>query len=590
MIPAFIGIVYASLQERGRDALQAEEQALLIAKLSSGEFSELASGAELLLGTLAELKEVRNRDTAATDELFGRLLKQYPIYTFVGAADARGDIYSSSLPPSGPINVADRAYFQSAIRSRVFAIGDFIIGRVTGKPAVTFAHAVVDLAGNVESVIFVGADLARLRELAPTVDLPPGTVLTIIDNAGTVLSRHPDAERLIGKAMPEAPIVREVLGRKGEGSVSEVGLDGVKRLNGFVPLRGMGGGPYVIVGIPEETAFAAANLGFRRNIIILFVSLGVAVGLTVAATGLVVVRPISRLAAITRRFAAGDFAVRTGLGDERSELGELARGFDYMGSEIARREAEQRQAEDEIKKLNLILSSRAVELEAANKELEAFSFSVSHDLRAPLRLLDGFSQAVMEDYADKLDAQGREYLQRIRSASQSMGRMVDDFLNLARITRAELVLEKVNLSDLASDVVNELKSVQPERKVEFIITPGLEGYGDRRLLRLAFGNLLGNALKFTSKRADAKIEFGVRDIKGETAYFVRDNGVGFDMTSAHKLFKPFQRLHDTGEFPGEGIGLASVYRIINRFGGKVWAEGEKDKGATFYFTLRRDEG
>ena len=248
-----------------------------------------------------------------------------------------------------------------------------------------------------------------------------------------------------------------------------------------------------------------------------------------------------------------------------------------------------KQAEEKINDLNTALVQHSTELESVNKELESFSYSISHDLKAPLRSIDGFSRILFEDYSDKLDAQGQDYLQRIRTSSQSMSLLIDDILNLSRITGTGIHLEKVDLSQLAEAVAEELKSQQPDRRVEFNITPGLAAYGDKHLLKLVFDNLLGNAFKFTGKRALGKIEFGVTEVDGEQAYFVRDNGAGFDKEYAGKLFKIFQRLHTQEEFPGTGIGLASVQNIIRRLGGKVWAEGEKGQGATFYFTLKQSQ-
>lgn len=225
-------------------------------------------------------------------------------------------------------------------------------------------------------------------------------------------------------------------------------------------------------------------------------------------------------------------------------------------------------------------------LEAANKELEAFSYSVSHDLRAPLRSIDGFSQALLEDYADKLDEHGKGYLRRVRAASQKMAQLIDDMLKLSRVTRAELSREEVNLSALVQEVAAGLRLAQPSRKVDVTVASGLRARGDSKLLYIALENLLGNAWKFTGKRSSgARIEFGITEHNGGSAYFVRDNGVGFDMAYVDKLFGAFQRLHGSNEFPGTGIGLATVQRVINKHGGKVWAEGEVEKGATFYFTL-----
>ena len=224
-------------------------------------------------------------------------------------------------------------------------------------------------------------------------------------------------------------------------------------------------------------------------------------------------------------------------------------------------------------------------LEAANKELEAFSYSVSHDLRAPLRSIDGFSQALLEDYADKLDQEGKDHLQRVRASTQRMAELIDDLLSLSRVTRREMRLEPVNLSVLAQTIVTELQKSDRQRQVACVIADGVVATGDRGLLQVALENLIGNAWKFTAKHPEAKIEFGTMQHRGNHAYFVRDNGVGFDIAYVGKLFGAFQRLHAAKEYPGTGIGLATVQRIVHRHGGTIWAEGKVNEGATFYFTL-----
>jgi len=249
-----------------------------------------------------------------------------------------------------------------------------------------------------------------------------------------------------------------------------------------------------------------------------------------------------------------------------------------------------RDSKDEIRQLADELEQRVVErtaqLAAVNKELEAFSYSVSHDLRAPLRTIDGFSQTVLDVYADKLDDKGKDYLRRIYAGSQEMAQLIDDMLQLSQLTRESLQIDRnVDLSQIAREIIEDIQVRDADREVEIVIDDDLYVDCDRRLMKIALQNLLGNAWKFTSKQEDARIQFGKEMKNDKVTYYVRDNGAGFDMAFVHKLFSAFQRLHKSEEFPGTGIGLATVARIIHRHNGEIWAEGNVGKGATFYFTL-----
>ncbi len=273
----------------------------------------------------------------------------------------------------------------------------------------------------------------------------------------------------------------------------------------------------------------------------------------------------------------------------RRALTEMALAIDNRAApsasgSLGRLSAAIRRLLDEANSNDVILRRRTLELESANKELEAFAFSASHDLRAPLASIDGFTQMLLDDFGRGLDESGRECVHWIRDAALQMQELVGGLLQMSRFSRAELDLEEVNLSDLAQSVIDGLRQREPEREVSVRIQRGIVVNGDRRLLRAVLENLLSNAWKFTQKRPHATIEFGITDQNGRPALYIRDDGAGFDPAYADKMFRAFQRLHSREQFEGTGIGLATVQRILHRHGGKIWAEGEVEKGATFYFT------
>ena len=269
----------------------------------------------------------------------------------------------------------------------------------------------------------------------------------------------------------------------------------------------------------------------------------------------------------------------------RNEAGEPQYYIAVVQDDSKRKAAE---AELEHYRMHLedLVAQRTTALAAANRELESFSYSVSHDLKAPLRSIDGFSQILAEDYESLLDNSGRDYLQRIRRAVQHMGRLTDALLSLAKVGRGECRLETLDFSDLVQGVVDDLKIAQPRRKVNVVIQPGMQIVADANLLRTAMQNLLDNAWKYTGKAADARVEIGSFNVQGNTVFFVRDNGAGFNPAYSSRLFGVFQRLHTAEEFQGTGVGLATVQRVIHRHGGRIWAEAEPGRGAVFYFTIQ----
>src|SRR5207249_7824469 len=424
---------------------------------------------------------------------------------------------------------------------------------------------------------------ADARGLLSALRADPHIVAAVLyDKGGHVFAAYP--ADVAGNAVPAAP--------GPDGYRFERGL-----LIGFQPVEETGSQRL-------GTLYLASDLGaiydtFRLSGIIglalMAVALLAAYVLSKVLQG-TISQPILALAETAKAVSTRqDYSVRAPkLGED--ELGVLTDAFNQMLGRIQDQDRavrenaaqlEQRVADrtHELQERNESLRRNAAELLAANAELDAFAYSVSHDLRAPLRSIDGFSQILLEDYAGKLDEAGQEALRRGRAARTGVGRCVDDLVKLAWVTRAELRTEVVDLSGMARDIAAELRRTTPERRVEFAIAQGLEARGDSRLLRVVLENLLRNSWKYTAKQAQPRVEFGSVDGNGERAFIVRDNGAGFDMKYADKLFGAFQRLHSAAEFEGTGVGLATVRRIINRHGGRIWAEGAVDQGATFYFTL-----
>jgi signal transduction histidine kinase len=464
------------------------------------------------------------------------------------------------------------------------------------------------------SVAFAGYQYWSLRQATRDALSVRGRIIAANSTASLAFANDADARELLAALRADQHIVAAVLYDKGghvfaaypahvAGDVvpAAPGPDGYRfergRLIGFQPVEEVGsqrlGTLYLAsdLGVVYDTFRLSGVIGMA----VLAVALLAAYLLSRVLQG-TIAEPILALAETAKAVSTRqDYSVRAPkLGED--ELGALTDAFNQMLGRIEDQKDElQRYASDlerrveerthELQERNESLRRNAAELLAANSELDAFAYSVSHDLRAPLRSIDGFSQILLEDYATQLDEAGRESLHRVRAASQRMGTLIDDLLKLARVTRAEIRTEDVDLSGMARDIAAELEGATPERKVEFAIAPGLKARGDTRLLRVVLDNLLRNSWKYTAKQPAPRVEFRSADANGGQAFMVRDNGAGFDMKYADKLFGVFQRLHSAADFEGTGIGLATVRRIINRHGGRIWAEGAVDQGATFYFTL-----
>jgi signal transduction histidine kinase len=545
---------------------------------------------------LAVVDEVEHQlATGAIDEqklnaTIARYLVRVPELDGLRVTTARGDAaYGSGVVRGAVKNMADRDYFQYARdnpKGEMF-ISKPVFGRVANKWVFNIARRVNHPDGTFAGVAYGALPLDYFLKMFAAIDVGPHGAIALRDGSMGIIVRYPEPKgsgSSIG-VTAIAPAMKELLSTgHSEGTVHEVSaVDHVERRFSFRKIA-----PFPLyITIARATSDYLAE--WHQEVIKILSLTALFSVVTLVLTWQVVNRwNNEKLVEGELRKSRDELEQRVA---ERTE--EIGRINEDLSAELRERKlAEEllRASEEQVRTLNEDLErrvrERTNELEALNRELEAFSYSVSHDLRAPLRGIDGWSQALLEDYGDRLDAQGKEYLDTVRTEAQRMGQLIDALLTLSRVTRAEIKNESVDLSDLAANVIETLGQGAPERKVAVRITPGMKVTGDPLLLKVLLHNLLGNAWKFTTCRETGEIEFGlIRDDDGRDTYFIRDNGAGFDMAFAGKLFTPFQRLHSLEEYPGTGIGLATVRRIVRRHRGTVRAESEPGKGATFYFTI-----
>ena len=344
--------------------------------------------------------------------------------------------------------------------------------------------------------------------------------------------------------------------------------------------------PWLIVTEMPIAAARARAVAFVRDtapLALALVLLGAVLAWLIAHRYAVPMRALARGA---QAIAAGDYTQQVSIA-RKDELGRLGVAFNQMAREVQSSDSEVRRVNAELEHR---VRSRTAELESVNQELRAFSYSVSHDLRSPLRSIDGFSQALLDEYDDSLDEKGKDYLRRVRAGAQRMGLLIDDLLLLSKVTLHPIVRTDVDITKIAREVVEDLIQADPARAVDITVQDGMRAYADRGLMRIALQNLISNAWKFTARADNPRIEVGSTPAAGATEYYVRDNGAGFDMAYASKLFSPFQRLHSEREFKGTGIGLATVHRVLSRHGGTIRAESAVGRGATFFFSVNGEAG
>jgi signal transduction histidine kinase len=585
-IPLTGVLVYSIVNDSRQDERQIRITTLNLAQLVASQSQQFLADAEKLALRLSQHAVLELTHPNRRDPALDYFVDLHPQFANLVVSDASGRVVRSALPES--LEQIGTNWIAQTIRT-----GRFTAGKPQFDPAIqrwicVLGQPLRNPAGQIIGALGMAVDLGRFHASVGPVSLPPDSIITIIDRDGAVMMRSPGAQAWIGKDSRGMEIVDYALARS-EGDCLGKGLDGELRIYSFTSIPRIGWRVYV--GIPAEFAFATARENALRASLMGTALLALAIAL-VLFLGRLLTQPMLVLARAATAAAEGrsEGPVPT---TGPAEVAALATEFNRMLAIRLQREAEIRKLnaglEERVQERTAALAERTGQLETANRELEAFSYSVSHDLRAPLRSIDGFTKALQEDHAANLPADARDDLNRVRAAARRMSQLIDELLKLSRISRLEMRRTPVNLSVLAAEIAAELQASDPARKAEFILQPDLVVNGSLELLRALLQNLLQNSWKFTRERVPARIELGTRQINGQTTFFVRDNGVGFDMSYADKLFGAFQRLHAVEEYEGTGIGLATVQRIVHRHGGKTWGEGKLNEGATFYFTLPDQE-
>lgn len=551
---------------------------ITIARTTAESVDKIIKNSFCPLYPLAHHPDVVAGKTDKVDRLFATLLPNYPEHLNILLADMNGNNTGSAAQSPGvhQLNYLDKEWFLKGREGKP-VITNLHISKLFKFPAIMLALPVFADDGHQTGVLGFPLNLIKMREqLGESWNLPPRSMIMLIDAKRNILVCTLSPE-MMGKPLKGGKEL-ETIFTNPEGMIRGKDKGNEDRLISFTTIDRTGW--KVMVSVPaDESMHAALSEALKHLMLMLLVCL---IGIPFAALlSKQFVVKLDKLINGLKEIGRGNLLFKLDArGDD--ELSMVAYAFNDMTTQRLK-------AENRVQELNISLErevlDRTAELRAANRDLEAFSASVAHDLRAPLRHIKGFAAILVEENKECINENAMSYLDRINASCLRMEQLIKDILDLSGIGKKELERELIDLSELCRNIFSELQEETPDRHADIRVTPGLMAYGDRNLITLALQNLLDNAWKYTSHNETAYIEFGMTEMNGEQCYYVKDDGAGFDMARAKKLFTPFQRLHRTDDFAGTGIGLATVERIIDRHGGKIWADAAPGKGATFYFTL-----
>lgn len=569
-----------------------DADAVRLAQMKAGDVDQALLALETQLAALRAVVIAEPGQAATNEATLATIVQDLPpfadgivAFTVSGqylGGGWRGDLGRTIADSTLQDQVADTE------AGRRLIVGQPLTISPTRPSTVLVSRALPDRSGEL-AVLVLALRPDRMPSLTDARGLPAGSTVSVVDVRGSLLARSSLEPVVGGVALPagsagQSPSRTTTAPTTIAPTTSRASATEDRVVGHAVASRA----PWVVyVDAPAEVALTSARADFVRDLVIGSVMLALALLLAWLISERITA-PIRQLTADAAALGAGHLSRRTTV-RSGGEIGVLAGAFNETAAAIEQLVGSLRTTQAELRGLNVHLEQRVRDrtalLNALNGELEAFSFSVSHDLRAPLRRIDRFGVALLEDYGDRLDDEGRLMLERLSAGCEQMSVLIDDLLRLSRVSRGELNYQRVDLGAIATEIVAELRQSQPDHPVTVSLDEGLLVHGDASLLRVVLQNLLSNAWKFTRGQSDAQVHLGSITQEGVPAFYVRDNGVGFDRTKADKLFRAFQRLHDARDFEGTGVGLATVQRVVHRHGGRVWADGNVGIGATFWFTV-----
>jgi signal transduction histidine kinase len=581
IVPSFLLVLFSNFQRQQSEKDRARERAVTLAKLAASTQSHYIKETRQILGTIVQFPFLVLATNRAFCEWHLNNLKLIsPDFNDFGFIEPSGKVFCHTY--SNLTAQVSAESIESMLRKTDFALGDFVPAGVLPEAALQFGFPARGTNGEIIRVMFASLKIPPLSSALAELPLPEGGVINVIAPSGRVIARYPDPDHFVGQRLDSSDLLQR--GQAGETVFESGGLDGVTRLyavssvlDGKEPLFS------VVVGIPRQASFATANSVLVQSLIVMGAVAALLLWVAWWFSDRIFLRPVNAILQAAERVTHGDLSARTGISERKSELHLLAGTFDEMAATLQMRQLEIVQQNAELERR---VQERTKELATLNGELEAFSYSVSHDLRAPLRHMNGFAQLLMSEPRHQSDPQTIRYLERITTSANHMGALIDDLLSFSRMARQSMLLAEVDSAEMVSSLIKELSASDEPRKIDWKISALPKVKGDAAMLRQVWLNLISNALKYTRGRNPAVIEICARAEAGETIFSIADNGAGFDMAYADKLFGVFQRLHREDEFEGTGIGLANVRRITQRHGGRTWAQGEIGKGATFFFSLK----